>query len=63
DKVLDPTPLTTLPPPLVLSKDEVQTIKDIHKHATYGKSIELLIDDMMVSELNFIEEPFKSYEK
>ncbi|KAH9314657.1 hypothetical protein KI387_023284, partial [Taxus chinensis] len=63
DKVLDPTPLTTLPPPIVLSKDEIQTIKDIHKHVTYGKAIESLVDDMTVSGFNFIEEAFKSHEK
>ncbi|KAH9321066.1 hypothetical protein KI387_015705, partial [Taxus chinensis] len=27
DKVLDPTPLTALPPPVILSQDEVQSIK------------------------------------
>ncbi|KAH9312034.1 hypothetical protein KI387_027069, partial [Taxus chinensis] len=35
DKILDLVLLAILPPPIVLSQDEFQTIKDIHKYSTY----------------------------
>ncbi|KAH9288900.1 hypothetical protein KI387_033017, partial [Taxus chinensis] len=62
EKVLDPTPLTTLPPPVILSQDEVQSIKDMHKYSVYGRAIEALVDDMFVAGLNFIDEAFKLHE-
>ncbi|KAH9294923.1 hypothetical protein KI387_038511, partial [Taxus chinensis] len=63
DKVLDPAPLAALPPPMILSQDEVQSIKDIHKYSTYGKDLEAMVDDMIIAGLNFIEEAFKANEK
>ncbi|KAH9291257.1 hypothetical protein KI387_043552, partial [Taxus chinensis] len=63
DKVLDPTPLASIPPPAILSNDEVQAIKDIHKHATYGKAMEAMVDELIITGFNFIEEAFKAYEK
>ncbi|KAH9324578.1 hypothetical protein KI387_004756, partial [Taxus chinensis] len=63
DKVLDPTPLTALPPPVILSQDEVQSIKDMHKYSVYGRAFEAMVDDMLVAGLNFIDEAFKLYEK
>ncbi|KAH9298008.1 hypothetical protein KI387_029690, partial [Taxus chinensis] len=63
DKVLDPAPLVALPPPILLSKDEVQKIKDIHKYSTYGKVLEAMVDDMTIAGLNFIKEALKTNEK
>ncbi|KAH9320720.1 hypothetical protein KI387_015359, partial [Taxus chinensis] len=63
DKVLDPTPLTALPPPMILSQDEVQSIKDIHKYSIYGRAMEAMVDDMIIAGLNFIIEAFKLNEK
>ncbi|KAH9316561.1 hypothetical protein KI387_025188, partial [Taxus chinensis] len=63
DKVLDLAPLASLPPPIVLSQDEVQRIKDIHKYSTYGNVVEAMVDDMTIACLNFIEEAFKTNEK
>ncbi|KAH9313947.1 hypothetical protein KI387_022574, partial [Taxus chinensis] len=63
DKVLDPTPLTTLPPPVILSQDEVQSIKDMHKYSVYGRAMEAMVDDMLVAGLNFIDEAFKLHGK
>ncbi|KAH9306929.1 hypothetical protein KI387_011333, partial [Taxus chinensis] len=63
DKFLDPTPLTALPPPVILSQDEVQSIKDMHKYSVYGRAIEAMVDDMLVAGLNFIDEAFKLHGK
>ncbi|KAH9298156.1 hypothetical protein KI387_029838, partial [Taxus chinensis] len=63
DKVLDPTPLTTLPPPVILSQDEVQSIKDMHKYYVYGRAMEAMVDDILVAGLNFIDEDFKLHGK
>ncbi|KAH9295151.1 hypothetical protein KI387_038739, partial [Taxus chinensis] len=63
DKVLDPTPLTTLPPPVILSQDEIQSIKDMHKYSVYGRAMEAMVEDMLVAGLNFIDEAFKLHGK
>ncbi|KAH9297053.1 hypothetical protein KI387_028735 [Taxus chinensis] len=63
DKVLDPTPLATLPPHMILSQDEVHSIKDIHRYSTYGRAMEAMVDDMTITGLKFIQEAFKDNEK
>ncbi|KAH9319953.1 hypothetical protein KI387_021722, partial [Taxus chinensis] len=63
DKVLDPAPLVALPPPMILSQDEFQSIKNIHKYSTYGKDLETMVDDMIIACLNFIKEAFKANKK
>ncbi|KAH9318840.1 hypothetical protein KI387_020609, partial [Taxus chinensis] len=62
-KVLDPTPLATLTPPVILSQDEVQSIKDIHRYSIHGRAIEAMVDEMLIARLNFIHESFKLNEK
>lgn len=63
DKVLNLTPLASIPPPAIFSTNEIQVIKDIHKKSTYGREMEDMLDDLIVIGLNFIEEDFKAYEK
>ncbi|KAH9325485.1 hypothetical protein KI387_005663, partial [Taxus chinensis] len=62
-KVFDPAPLASLRPPMILSQDEVQSIKDIHRYSTYGRAMEAMVDDMTIDGLKFIEEAFKANEK
>ncbi|KAH9310507.1 hypothetical protein KI387_025542, partial [Taxus chinensis] len=63
DKVIDPTPLTTLRPPVILSQDEVKSIKEIHRYSIYGRAMEDMVDDMVIIGLNFIGEALKHNEK
>ncbi|KAH9312795.1 hypothetical protein KI387_027830, partial [Taxus chinensis] len=51
------------PPPVILSQDEVQSIKDMHKYSVYGRAMEAMVEDMLVAGLNFIDEDFKLHRK
>ncbi|KAH9324269.1 hypothetical protein KI387_004447, partial [Taxus chinensis] len=44
DKLIDPTPLNVMPPPTVLTNEEVQVIKDIQKYDAYGKYMEVMVE-------------------
>ena len=48
---------------MILIQDEVQGIKYIHRYSIYGRSMEAMVDDMIIAGLNFIVESFKLNEK